>query len=278
MSYSLLVYVQDADLYLDRAFESVLSSAPAGVEVLAVNAGSTDGSELVLGEWAARDPRVRVVKALRCTEADALNAAALRATGTLVGFMHARAFMRPNAWALLEAAVATGADVVLAGDGLPVGPLSPQQAIAACPRSWTCWVAPALLRAQALTFSAARLADDLGFSMGAVLAARTLVATQRLFDGVPAADASAHTPAQTLAFFSDRMRASPAFAGPLSQAALAEIEASAPPSRAGMVRWELERLRARAGLGLLLKSLQAGSSWTAEASRRLLRARSSPDH
>jgi glycosyltransferase involved in cell wall biosynthesis len=58
---SVLLPVCDANAYLDECMASLGRQTLEDFEVVAVNDGSTDGSAEALDEWAARDPRVRVV-------------------------------------------------------------------------------------------------------------------------------------------------------------------------------------------------------------------------
>ena len=58
---SVLLPVRDAGAYLDECMASLGRQTLEDFEVVAVDDGSTDGSEVALDEWAARDPRVRVV-------------------------------------------------------------------------------------------------------------------------------------------------------------------------------------------------------------------------
>jgi glycosyltransferase involved in cell wall biosynthesis len=58
---SILLPVCDANAYLDECMASLGRQTLEDFEVVAVNDGSTDGSAEALDEWAAHDPRVRVV-------------------------------------------------------------------------------------------------------------------------------------------------------------------------------------------------------------------------
>jgi glycosyltransferase involved in cell wall biosynthesis len=58
---SVLLPVRDAGAFLDQCMASIGRQTLEDFEVVAVDDGSTDGSGEVLDEWAAGDPRVRVV-------------------------------------------------------------------------------------------------------------------------------------------------------------------------------------------------------------------------
>ncbi len=58
---SVLLPVRDAGAYFEECMASLGRQTLEDFEVVAVDDGSTDGSEVALDEWAARDPRVQVV-------------------------------------------------------------------------------------------------------------------------------------------------------------------------------------------------------------------------
>lgn len=61
MTLSVIVPVYNVKSYLDACLESICSSGDEDFEVICVDDGSTDGSSLILGEWAMRDARIRVI-------------------------------------------------------------------------------------------------------------------------------------------------------------------------------------------------------------------------
>lgn len=58
---SVALSVYDNAAYLASALDSILAQSFGDFELLAVNDGSTDGSAAILDDYAARDPRVRVI-------------------------------------------------------------------------------------------------------------------------------------------------------------------------------------------------------------------------
>ena len=55
--------VYNAERYVGKALESVLSQRPAGgMEILCVDDGSTDNSGLILAAYASADPRICVLR------------------------------------------------------------------------------------------------------------------------------------------------------------------------------------------------------------------------
>ena len=59
---SVLVPVRDAEPYLDAALRSLAEQTHADLEVVVVDDGSRDASSEIAYDWAARDPRFRVVR------------------------------------------------------------------------------------------------------------------------------------------------------------------------------------------------------------------------
>src|SRR5690349_1483577 len=59
---SVLLPVRDAAATLDQALDSLLAQTMPALEIVAVDDGSRDDSGPRLEAWAARDPRVRVLR------------------------------------------------------------------------------------------------------------------------------------------------------------------------------------------------------------------------
>jgi glycosyltransferase involved in cell wall biosynthesis len=86
---SVLLPVYNAEAYLAEAVESVLAQTFRDFELLAVNDGSTDGSQALLEAFAARDPRVKVVSRPNTGITGALNEMIGLARGTYLARMDA---------------------------------------------------------------------------------------------------------------------------------------------------------------------------------------------
>ena len=78
----------NAGPYLEAAVQSVLAQ-PEALELLVADGGSTDGTLQWLEEFAASDPRLRIVSRSDVGPADALNKAFRAARGTLIAWLNA---------------------------------------------------------------------------------------------------------------------------------------------------------------------------------------------
>jgi len=79
--------VYDVEDYLAECLDSVLGQSLTDLEVVAVDDGSTDGSAAVLAEYAARDPRLRVVRQANAGLGAARNTGVRQARGTWLTFV-----------------------------------------------------------------------------------------------------------------------------------------------------------------------------------------------
>jgi succinoglycan biosynthesis protein ExoA len=94
---SVLLPVRDEARHLPRALAHVLAQrVDGGLEVLAIDGGSTDGSRAVLEQAAASDPRVRVLDNPARRTPEALNLGLREARGTYVARMDAHTWYPPD--------------------------------------------------------------------------------------------------------------------------------------------------------------------------------------
>src|SRR5947209_1079246 len=93
---SVLMPVYNAGRFLAPALDSVLVQTFADFEVIAIDDGSPDGSAAVLRQFAARDPRIRVVSQQNQGIVATLNRALALARAPLVARMDADDLTRPD--------------------------------------------------------------------------------------------------------------------------------------------------------------------------------------
>jgi len=114
---SIIVPVYNVEKYLARCLDSIIAQTARDLEIICVNDGSTDASAAILADYAAKDPRIRVLTQPNGGQAAARNAALAVATGDWVLFVDADDWIPPYAVeTFLTAAAESGARVVVASD------------------------------------------------------------------------------------------------------------------------------------------------------------------
>jgi glycosyltransferase involved in cell wall biosynthesis len=115
---SVVVPIYNVAGYLAECLESILTQPVEGAEIVAVDDGSTDDSSAILAEFAARDPRVRVVTQANRGLGAARNAGVDHATGSFLWFVDSDDRLVPGAMAMMLGTItSTGSDLV-AGNAL----------------------------------------------------------------------------------------------------------------------------------------------------------------
>lgn len=136
---SVIIPVYNVEKYLRECLDSVVNQTLKDLEIICVDDGSTDGSPAILAEYAAKDPRVKVIAREKSNAGAARNAGMAVATGEYLGFVDSDDWCELTLFEKAAArADASGADVVLwLNDQFDVGrnaftspfsfPLTPQQ-------------------------------------------------------------------------------------------------------------------------------------------------------
>ena len=111
---SILVPVYNTAKYLPACLDSVLSQSMPDFEIIAVNDASTDNSLEILSEYAARDPRIRIISHEKNKGLLAGRLTGIRAArGKFLMFLDSDDCFLPGILqAVLELAGKTGADIV----------------------------------------------------------------------------------------------------------------------------------------------------------------------
>ncbi len=116
MKISVVIPVYNAEKYLHFSLGSVLGQTHTDWECICVDDGSTDGSGNILDEYAAKDPRFRVIHQPNAGEGAARNAGMDVATGELIAFLDSDDALHPEALRFFAATrLETGADVIRYG-------------------------------------------------------------------------------------------------------------------------------------------------------------------
>ena len=116
MKLSVIMPVYNAEGFLRETLDSVLSqSVDGGMEVIAVNDGSTDGSLGILEEYAARDARLKVLSQPNGRQGKARNNGLDHACGQSVAYMDSDDLLSDGFYGkLINAAESRDADIAFA--------------------------------------------------------------------------------------------------------------------------------------------------------------------
>lgn len=110
---SVIVPIYNVGSYLGPCLDSILASSLTDIEILCVDDGSTDGSGELADNYAARDPRVRVMHVVNGGLGRARNIGAAAAHGRYLAFADSDDRVPENAYALMcESLDASGSDFV----------------------------------------------------------------------------------------------------------------------------------------------------------------------
>lgn len=102
---SVVMSVHDAGDYLAATMESILSQEDVDFELLVVDDGSRDGSGEILGQYASRDSRVRVLRQENLGLTEALIRGCSEARGRYIARQDAADLSRPGRFALQRRAL-----------------------------------------------------------------------------------------------------------------------------------------------------------------------------
>jgi CDP-glycerol glycerophosphotransferase len=115
---SVVVPVFNTKAYLDECLNSLLGQTLAGVEVICVDNGSTDGSYAHLKTYAERHAKVTVMRHPEGRQGEARNAGINNAKGRYLGFVDSDDFVSPDMFqAMVDAAEADRAEAVICNMG-----------------------------------------------------------------------------------------------------------------------------------------------------------------
>ncbi len=84
---SVIVPIYNVERFLERCFESIFHQTYKNFEIIAINDGSTDGSAVILDEWAQKDARIKAVHQNNIGVAATRNAGLKLASGEYVLFV-----------------------------------------------------------------------------------------------------------------------------------------------------------------------------------------------
>ena len=99
--------------YIKETIESVISQTLKDIEIICVDAGSTDGTLEILKEYASSDDRIRIILSDIKSYGYQMNLGIENAVGEYIGIVETDDFIEPDMYAdLYRTAVENGADIV----------------------------------------------------------------------------------------------------------------------------------------------------------------------
>lgn len=110
---SIIIPVYNVYKWIDHCLESVVEQTFGDFELILIDDGSTDGSQMKCEEWANRDCRIRVIRQNNSGPAIARNRGIIEAQGDYLSFIDADDWIDKNFLSELHtAAINTNADIV----------------------------------------------------------------------------------------------------------------------------------------------------------------------
>ncbi len=112
-SVSVIVPIYNAAPFLHESLGSLVRQSLQNIEIICVNDGSTDGSLSVIQEYAAEDPRIRIIDKPNGGYGHAMNRGLAAASGEYIGILEPDDFADPEMYeSLYQTAVKTNAYIV----------------------------------------------------------------------------------------------------------------------------------------------------------------------
>jgi len=113
---SVIVPVYNVEAYLSRCVDSILAQTYENLEIILVDDGTKDSSDKICDDYAARDPRVKVIHKENGGLSSARNAGMDIARGEYIGFVDSDDWIEPDMYRhMLTLAEAYEAKLVCAG-------------------------------------------------------------------------------------------------------------------------------------------------------------------
>lgn len=101
MLISIIIPVYNAEKFLKKSIESVINQSYENIELILINDGSIDNSELICNEYTLTDNRIKVISQKNGGPAAARNAGLRQAKGDFVFFLDADDFIEKNTMEIL---------------------------------------------------------------------------------------------------------------------------------------------------------------------------------
>lgn len=116
MVISIIIPVYNVKFYLKECLNSIINQSYKNLEIILVDDGSTDGSEKICDEYAAKDKRIVVIHKENGGVSDARNKGLDICTGDYISFVDSDDWLELDAYErILNVAKKTKADIVVCG-------------------------------------------------------------------------------------------------------------------------------------------------------------------
>ena len=91
---SIILPIYNAEKYLERCLESIITQTYANIEIILINDGSTDNSINIIKEYAIKDSRIIIIDKENEGVSVARNIGILKARGKYICFVDADDYIR----------------------------------------------------------------------------------------------------------------------------------------------------------------------------------------
>jgi len=98
---SIVLPIYNVEQYLRECLDSVINQTLKEIEIICVNDGSTDGSLVILQEYAARDERIKIIDKSNSGYGHSMNVGIDAATGEYLGIVEPDDYILPNMYETL---------------------------------------------------------------------------------------------------------------------------------------------------------------------------------
>lgn len=103
MKISILIPCYNTEQYLGQCLDSICAQTLTDFEAICLNDGSTDGTREILGEYAAKDPRFKIIDKVNSGYGDSMNKGLAAASGEYIGIVEPDDWIEPDMFELLYA-------------------------------------------------------------------------------------------------------------------------------------------------------------------------------
>lgn len=113
---SVIVPVYNTRDYLPKCIDSIVEQTYKSLEILLIDDGSTDGSEIIVDEYARKDERIKAIHQINHGESYTRNVGIKQATGEYIAFVDCDDWLEKDAYeTLLQSMINSGTDLSCAG-------------------------------------------------------------------------------------------------------------------------------------------------------------------